>query len=478
MGTDVDGQYESIRKKARYLFGEDESLFNNSDEISTQNFVNTKLKQDLGLEKLPKYLQDKIDGASKGRKSVLSRSNEEWLNKKLDEEVISYGDSSIISVVTKQTEINKDEVHSDALVVRNVNRDPEIPSFIDSGASRSLELFQQDHDQGLLNLQKPEWHPPWKLMTVIAGHTGWVRSLAMDPENQWFASGAADRTIKVWDLASSKLKLTLTGHIMAVRGIVISPRHPYMFSCSEDKTVKCWDLEKNKIIRDYHGHLSSVYSIDLHPTLDVIATGGRDSSVRIWDIRTRVPIHVLTGHDSSVTNVRCQATSPEILSTSMDGTVRAFDLTAGKLLHTLTHHKKAVRGIAVHEVENTFATASSDNIKQWRLPGCEFLQNFEPRHPAIVNTLSINHSNVMFSGADDGSMSFFDWKTGHKFQDTKTIRMPGSLESENGIYCSTFDRSGLRLITGEADKSIKVWREDPDATEESHPGIPWNPQRQ
>ena len=28
---------------------------------------------------------------------------------------------------------------------------------------------------------------------------------------------------------------------------------------------------------------------------------------------------------------------------------------------------------------------------------------------------------------------------------------------------------GSRLITGEADKTIKIWKEDPDATAESHP---------
>lgn len=44
---------------------------------------------------------------------------------------------------------------------------------------------------------RPEWHAPWKVMRVISGHMGWVRSLAVEPDNQWFASGAADRTIKV-----------------------------------------------------------------------------------------------------------------------------------------------------------------------------------------------------------------------------------------------------------------------------------------
>ena len=82
---------------------------------------------------------------------------------------------------------------------------------------------------------KPEYHPPWKLVRVISGHLGWVRSVAVEPGNKWFVSGAGDRVIKVWDLASGELKLSLTGHISTVRGLAVSPRHPYLFSCGEDK---------------------------------------------------------------------------------------------------------------------------------------------------------------------------------------------------------------------------------------------------
>lgn len=49
-------------------------------------------------------------------------------------------------------------------------------------------------------------------------------------------------------------------------------------------------------------------------------------------------------------------------------------------------------------------------------------------------------------------MSFFDVKTGYRFQQTEAVVQPGSLDAEAGIMCSTFDMSGSRLITGEADK--------------------------
>ena len=116
-----------------------------------------------------------------------------------------------------------------------------------SGKNQSLvQALALNQNQIVLRQRKivePKWHAPWKLKTVISGHNGWVRCLAIDPMNQFFVSGSNDRTIKFWDLASGQLKVTLTGHINTVRGLVVDNRHPFLFSCGEDKQVKCWDLE-------------------------------------------------------------------------------------------------------------------------------------------------------------------------------------------------------------------------------------------
>ncbi|KAI1315422.1 pre-mRNA-splicing factor prp46 [Mortierella claussenii] len=326
---------------------------------------------------------------------------------------------------------------------------------------------------------RPEWHAPWKLMRVISGHQGWVRSVAVEPGNNWFATGAGDRIIKIWDLASGRLKLSLTGHIGQVRGLAVSPRHPYLFSAGDDKMVKCWDLETNKVIRHYHGHLSGVYALALHPTLDVLVTSGRDATARVWDMRTKQAVHVLSGHTGTVSAVKCQEADPQVITSSMDSTVKLWDLAAGKTMTTLTHHKKSVRAMAVHPTEFTFATASPDNIKQWKCPEGQFMRNFEgpggvTGGGGIVNAMAVNADNVMFSGADNGAMGFWDWKSGYQFQRLDSLVQPGSLESEAGIFCAEFDKTGLRLITGEADKTIKIWKEDDQATPETHP-LDWKP---
>ncbi|XP_039028842.1 protein pleiotropic regulator PRL2-like [Hibiscus syriacus] len=132
---------------------------------------------------------------------------------------------------------------------------------------------------------RPVWHRPWKNYRVISGHLGWVRSVAFDPSNKCFCTGSADRTIKIWDVASGRLKLTLTGHIEQIRGLAVSSKHTYMFSAGDDKQVKCWDLGQNKKLLNccigYLVLLSGVYYLALHPTIDILLTGGRDSVCRV-----------------------------------------------------------------------------------------------------------------------------------------------------------------------------------------------------
>ncbi|XP_026191600.1 pre-mRNA-splicing factor prp46 [Cyclospora cayetanensis] len=301
-----------------------------------------------------------------------------------------------------------------------------VPLGLSSGELVGLRLRQ------VLEPLKPQWHAPWKLQRVISGHLGWVNCVSVDPTNNFFATGSNDRLLKIWDLATGQLKLSLTGHVSSLRDIQISDRHPYLFSCGEDGRVKCWDLEQNRVVRDYHGHLSGVYTLALHPSLDILCSGGRDAVVRLWD------------------------------------------LSAGKCQATLTNHKKSVRSLAIHPTEYSFVTCGADRVKVWRSPLGVFERNVEGLN-AIPNCCAIRSEGDKSSlvvGSNNGQLHFWDWKSGYKYQTLQSRVQPGSLESENGIFCCTFDRSETRLITGECDKTIKIWKMDEDATEETHP-ISW-----
>ena len=141
---------------------------------------------------------------------------------------------------------------------------------------------------------------------------------------------------------------------------------------------------------------------------------------------------------------------------------------------TLTNHKKSVRALALHPTQYTFASAAPDNIKQWKFPDGHFIQNISG-HNSILNAIAVNSDGVCVSGADNGSMQWFDWRTGYNFQRDQAPVQPGSLDSEAGIFALLFDKSESRLISCEGDKTIKIYKEDEEATEETNPVL-WKPE--
>ena len=96
---------------------------------------------------------------------------------------------------------------------------------------------------------------------------------------------------------------------------------------------------------------------------------------------------------------------------------------------------------------------------------------------SIVNALAVSEDDVVVSGGDDGSLWFWDYNSGHCFQKSQAKVQPGSMESEAGVFAAAFDKTGTRLITVEADKTIKMWKQDEDASETTHPNLPFASER-
>uniref|UniRef100_A0A0E0M3G2 Uncharacterized protein n=1 Tax=Oryza punctata TaxID=4537 RepID=A0A0E0M3G2_ORYPU len=301
----------------------------------------------------------------------------------------------------------------------------------------------------------PAPRAPWRNYRIISGgHHGCVRTVAFDPSNHLFFTGAGDRTVK------GTRRLTLTGHVGEVRALAVSHRHPYLFSAGDDGE----DLEHNQAVRSYHGHLAGVHCLAFHPAIDVLITSGGDAICRVWDVRTRAQVFALAGHPALGSLAR--ATDPQVITGSHDATIQLWDLAAGKTMLTLAHHKKSIRAMALHPAERSrsaFASAAADGVKKFSLPGGELLQNMSPppqQTRTILNSLALNQSNVgAAGGGDDGIIRFLDWRSGHCFQQEMAIVHPGSLESEACICAVSFDVTGSRLYTCGADKTIKMWRE-------------------
>ncbi|CAI5758509.1 unnamed protein product [Candida verbasci] len=351
-------------------------------------------------------------------------------------------------------------IHDDTIYT-NIKQDYIFKNYTRKQEEVKQELEKSQDEESILKTSN------WSLLKTLAGaHQGWIRSIAIDEiTNKFFITGSQDSTIKIWDLNQElDLKTTLTGHIMGIRSLIISKKFPYLLSGSEDKLIKCWDLERtNSIegcqIRQYYGHLGGIYAMSIHPEFDLLFSGGKDSCVRVWDIRSRNEIMILLGHRNDITTIETDSNDPQVITSSMDGTIRLWDLRQTKTELCITQHSKSIRSMKLHPNERTFVSGDSNgNIKQWILPEGDLLNDFEKKNnDEIINSLAINPiSNQLFSGYDNGKIEIYDYITGNLLQSGKSPGLPGN-ENDNAIYSSVFDMSGLRLITGEGDKSIKIW---------------------
>jgi pleiotropic regulator 1 len=112
--------------------------------------------------------------------------------------------SSALALIAPRTDADGDDVDELPTATAAATTTPSSSSSSSSSSSMALANISTAPPTtsalisiGREELQPPRWHAPWKLMRVISGSLGWVRCAAVDPSNEWFATGSSDNTIVV-----------------------------------------------------------------------------------------------------------------------------------------------------------------------------------------------------------------------------------------------------------------------------------------
>src|SRR5579883_477238 len=287
----------------------------------------------------------------------------------------------------------------------------------------------------------------------FAGHEDAVTCVAFSRDGKTLATGSADKTIKLWDIATAKVTFTLKGHTNWVYAAAFSPDGKTLATGGYDKTVRLWDTTTGKEIASFEAHRGSVRAVAFSPDGKSLATGGSDRTVKVWDSGTRVLRHTLKSHRGSVRAVAFSPDGKTLASGGEDNTLYLWDPVAGKELLPLAGHTDEVVCVAFADLHTVVSGGADGTIRVWQVTK-GVAAAVMPAHPGGVTGLAVLQGGAgLLSGGQDKTLK--RWRPD----------IPGPVRIFIGhtgvVQSARFSPDGKRFAScgnwPEGDKTIRVW---------------------
>ncbi len=197
-------------------------------------------------------------------------------------------------------------------------------------------------------------------------HTGKVTALILSSDGKILVSGSADRTVKIWFLESKSDPYTLTGFTAPITSLAISPNDEFFAIGSFENSIRVRRLEDGKIIRSINVG-SGVNSLCFSPDGKLLAVGGFNHLIKLWNMETGEEFCSLSGHEELISSIQFSADGKQLISSSGDSTIKIWQIENQKLLETLRGHANAITSMVITNDGKTIISGSADKrIGIWK----------------------------------------------------------------------------------------------------------------
>ncbi len=243
---------------------------------------------------------------------------------------------------------------------------------LDHGPAISLDIaggrIATGHEDGAIGV--------WDLATgsKLAGlrrNEASIWSLSFTDVPGQLLAAAHDWKVSLWDINATSAPLhVFGGHENSVQAVAVSTRAGMFASGGADKSLRLWNLKTLDPVRTYRKHGDFISAVAFRPDGRYVASASLDGEIRIWSVSSRRMIRRLRGHKQSVTSMAFSPDGTLLASSGEDGTVRIWSMKRGRTLSTFASHPGEVSGLAFEPDGRRVASVGDDGkLRLWTLEG-------------------------------------------------------------------------------------------------------------